>query len=340
MGFTDKQIAGLHRPLSENHIRTRQTPTGKDISYIEGWHAIAEANRIFGFDGWSRETLESKCVMARENRGTYCAVYTSKVRITVHAGDRVIIREGHGTGEGKAASPGEVHDTALKTAETDATKRALATFGKPFGLSLYLSAKKAEPRSSSRALRKQHLSSADAAREPVWGVHHSIHEQQVTGAVGQRGVASVEAVADLPRIPRGPSIATSEHIGAAPDVSPTNQSAGLDNSPATMHPIDKSELAVALPRRYRDKEHLRYVAAQPCLICSRTPSDAHHVRFAQPKGLGLKSSDEFTVPLCRIHHRQLHASGNEVLWWNDLDVDPLPIAEGLWQESLQKRRSR
>ena len=80
-------------------------------------------------------------MLARENRGSFLAVYTARVRISVHAGGATIIREGHGSGEGRSASPGEVHDIALKAAETDATKRALATFGKPFGLALYGSAK-------------------------------------------------------------------------------------------------------------------------------------------------------------------------------------------------------
>ena len=114
---------------------------GRELSYIEGWHAIAEANRIFGHDGWNRETVETKCVLSREIRGTFQAVYIAKVRITVRSADPVV-REGHGTGEAKGASPGEVHDIALKAAETDATKRALATFGKPFGLALYLNATK------------------------------------------------------------------------------------------------------------------------------------------------------------------------------------------------------
>ena len=98
---------------------------------------ISEANRIFGFDAWSRETVETRCVLARENRGSFVAVYVAKVRITVHADGATIVREGHGSGEGRGTSPGEVHDIALKAAETDATKRALATFGKPFGLELY-----------------------------------------------------------------------------------------------------------------------------------------------------------------------------------------------------------
>ena len=79
--------------------------------------------------------------------------------------------------------------------------------------------------------------------------------------------------------------------------------------------IDKSQLAIAEPKRLRDKVHLKFVASQPCLICGRQPSDPHHLRFAQPRAIGLKVSDEFTVPLCRGHHRQLHQAGNEVAWW-------------------------
>ena len=86
---------------------------------------------------------ESRCVLARENKGTFLAVYIARVRLTVQADGATVIREGHGTGEGRGTSPGEVHDIALKAAETDATKRALATFGKPFGLELYRGGKAA-----------------------------------------------------------------------------------------------------------------------------------------------------------------------------------------------------
>src|SRR5512141_2974246 len=137
MGFSTKQVQALRRNLDTRHVRTRQGSDGRALSYLEGWYAISEANRIFGFDGWSRETIESKCVLARENRGTFLAVYIARVRVTVYADGATIIREGHGTGEGRGTSPGEVHDAALKAAETDGTKRALATFGKPFGLELY-----------------------------------------------------------------------------------------------------------------------------------------------------------------------------------------------------------
>ena len=82
--------------------------------------------------------------------------------------------------------------------------------------------------------------------------------------------------------------------------------------------------------RLRDKEHCKYVATQPCAICGRTPAEAHHLRFAQPRALGRKVSDEYTVPVCRLHHRELHRYGDEASWWAGVGVDPLPIAVELW----------
>src|SRR6516165_4619968 len=137
MAFSARQVRALKRKPDHRHVRVRHAHDGRELSYLEGWYSISEANRIFGFDGWSRETLESKCVLGRENKGIFLAVYIARVRLTVQADGASIIREGHGSGEGRGTSPGEVHDIALKAAETDATKRALATFGKPFGLELY-----------------------------------------------------------------------------------------------------------------------------------------------------------------------------------------------------------
>jgi hypothetical protein len=84
------------------------------------------------------------------------------------------------------------------------------------------------------------------------------------------------------------------------------------------------------PPRKRSKAHLSFVRGQPCTICKQTPSDAHHLKFAQPIALGRKVSDEFTVPLCRSHHLALHRHGNERAWWADLKISPLPIANELW----------
>jgi hypothetical protein len=81
------------------------------------------------------------------------------------------------------------------------------------------------------------------------------------------------------------------------------------------------------------KTHLRFVALQPCLLCGRSPSDPHHLRFAQPRAMGRKNSDEFVVPLCRTHHRQNHQVGDEVSWWKQTNIDPLKVALRLWQVS-------
>ena len=110
---------------------------------------------------------------------------------------------------------------------------------------------------------------------------------------------------------------------------------------------DPSAASVILPRaatvrrrrvaaktiRLRDKEHCKFVATQPCVVCGRAPTDAHHLRFAQPRALGRKVSDEYTVPVCRLHHRELHRYGDEVSWWAGVNVDPLPIALELWRRS-------
>ena len=85
--------------------------------------------------------------------------------------------------------------------------------------------------------------------------------------------------------------------------------------------------------RLRDKEHCKFVAAHPCVVCGRTPAEAHHIRFAQPRALNRKVSDEYTVPVCRVHHRELHRYGDEVSWWAAVNIDPLPIAFELWQRS-------
>jgi hypothetical protein len=87
------------------------------------------------------------------------------------------------------------------------------------------------------------------------------------------------------------------------------------------------------PLRLRDRDHLKFVSAQPCLVCGRQPSDPHHLRFAQPRALSRKVSDEFTVPLCRSHHRELHRCGNEPAWWSRFGVDPLPVAAALWAQT-------
>jgi hypothetical protein len=94
--------------------------------------------------------------------------------------------------------------------------------------------------------------------------------------------------------------------------------------------VDKTVLALPTPRRIRDREHVKSVAKQACLVCGRSPADAHHRRFAQSPALGRRVSDEFTVPLCRGHHREVHRCGDEAAWWKSAGIDPTISARALW----------
>ena len=359
MPFTDQQTRQLKAKLDAQNVKTRKAG-GATLSYIEGWHAIAEANRIFGFDGWDRRTLFTNCIWTGTCERDHLAAYVAKVRIYVRAGDALIVREGSGTGEGKAPTPGQAHEIALKSAETDATKRALATFGNVFGLALYDreqagvrhpakakasegpwslrsatgadTASFAKPGEFVSALRQAMGQATDiAALFDLWG-HNVATVRELNGSRKKLGLeagfatalvahlkASAVALVKVGNDPAGEDLAAEPAESAEPRV-PERQK------------IDKSVLTISEPKRIRSREHLRFVARQPCLICGRTPSHAHHVRYAQSRGLSLKVSDEFTVPLCAIHHSENHTTGDERGWWERHDIDPLKIAHALWKE--------
>lgn len=138
MSFTDKQIQLLSEKLDAAHVRPPQQ-YGPKGDYLEGWHVIAEANRIFGFDGWSYETVDTKCVseaprkIGKQQKDGWGVTYTSRVRVVVQG----VVREDFGAGHGYDIDLGLAHESAVKEAVTDALKRALRTFGNPFGLALY-----------------------------------------------------------------------------------------------------------------------------------------------------------------------------------------------------------
>ena len=114
---------------------------------------------------------------------------------------------------------------------------------------------------------------------------------------------------------------------------PHSRNGGKSTKRARSKTIDKSVLALPEPRRIRDRDHVRAVAQYPCLICGRRPADAHHLRFAQSRALSRKVSDEYTVPLCRGHHRAVHHCGDEAAWWRNSGVDPVVAARALWLET-------
>ena len=194
-------------------------------------------------------------------------------------------------------SAGEAHDLALKIAETDGTKRAFATFGKPFGLALYRNGKTVL--SAPSAAQKQ----TDAGHRVNLPPDDTTPIPRPSRYYGRPQDLVTRDRARLHKLGTQPSMDASLVPASGSDLLP--------------HRIDQSVLTIAEPKRLRDKPHLRFVASQPCLICGRQPSDPHHLRFAQPRAIGLKVSDEFTVPLCRGHHRQLHQASNEMAWWEE-----------------------
>ena len=164
--------------------------------------------------------------------------------------------------------------------------------------------------------------------------------QRILGAKNRLVAADARQVEDV-FAAKLASFAPATATGDAPARrSPSELVASVDRwapealeTPSGGREVDKSHLAHPEPRRVRDKEHVRFVAKQPCLVCGRRPSDAHHLRFAQHRALGRKVSDEFTVPLCRGHHREVHRSGDEAAWWSKAGIDPLGAARTLWTQT-------
>jgi hypothetical protein len=138
----------------------------------------------------------------------------------------------------------------------------------------------------------------------------------------------------LSELPSSDAAASSNDDPSVPQIEAPQVLATTESTdPGQAKGIDKSILTVAAPRRYRNREHLRYVAQQACLVCGRKPSDSHHLGFTQPRALGRKVSDEFAVPLCRGHHRAVHRSRDERAWWRQADIDPIKVARRLWRET-------
>lgn len=411
-GFSSKQLKKLSRPANPAHIYKRNRD-GRELSYIPGWVAISEANAVFGYAGWDRQTIHLEKIFDRSAHDSTICGYTARVRIVVRAGETVITREGSGFGYGVARLASDAHEKALKAAETDATKRALTTFGNRFGLSLYQGTKP-EPLPAGQNQRCHltllapdgSLLAGDLSPEAyAGGLRQLIEQAQQAAAVDRlihhndqalsslktgfpnlisrmgrhyvdilRELASNRIAAltrtstpakndapppacDEPHEPLSEtiSIATSqspenaqvlETASSLPDdqdksrpvlkAVPSNPKIPRTSRLSFGPSIDKSILTYALERRIRSKQHLSHVAAQPCVICAETPCHAHHITFAQPRGLALKVSDEFTVPLCAVHHNQLHHAPPERTWWKNQGVDPVAIAAKLWEDTLRR----
>jgi len=347
MSFNVHQHTQLRAKLRRRYVRTR-IQGGRQLAYLEGWHVIAEANRIFGFDCWDRRTLPPRCIWSNGNSEQTSVLYATTVRITVRAGQTVVMREGVGTGFGQAAHAEVAHEIALKAAETDATKRALATFGNPFGLPLY----DRRQRNVTRMRRKRRQTTSIAVRQKTSQANLSFRleiapEQSRTFFREQDWFdAAYAAVAGLPTLESlytfwNANKDVFKQLRLSPLVSRDMVETFIAALKARAQGFGrglKSDMSEPPPRhflipkeqRIRCKTHLTFVRTLPCLICGRQPAHAHHVKYAQQGALGLKVSDEFTVPLCALHHDSLHQAGNERSWWASQAIDPLPIAADLW----------
>lgn len=177
MTFHPDAIAALKAPLDPKSVASRQQG-GSQVQYIEGWHAIAEANRIFGFDGWNRETVDLQQLgEPYDNKnGNKVVNYRAKVLIVVldENGIGSVKREGCGFGQGIDRDLGQAHESAIKEAETDAMKRAFMTFGNPFGLALYdksrANVQAPKPPTITEDQRTELMALLDAANMPVAAV--------------------------------------------------------------------------------------------------------------------------------------------------------------------------
>ena len=341
MALSDKQAKALRAKLRHQHVKTRESH-GATVAYVEGWHVIAEANRIFGFENWDRQTQTPECLWSEVQRGQTVCFYSAKVRITVRSGDTLTVREGIGTGLGRSPQPEVAHEMAVKSAETDATKRALATFGNPFGLALYDRDQTfvTKPRDTGTVRSPPPVSSslslvlADDRTLGVTGIAAFI---EATRRELQKLASSEEVYAFWTR-----NLSTFIDVGRRDDNGAGTTLASalkerlreIGRSQSLVPAQERSALLIPKETRIRDRDHLTFVARQPCLVCGRRPAQAHHLKFAQPRAMSLKVSDEYTVPLCNGHHDALHKSGDERAWWARHGIiDPLKFAARLWAAS-------
>lgn len=341
MAFSAIQTKFLKAKLRRRHVKTRDV-NGETLSYVEGWHAISEANRIFGFGHWDRQTLTPHCHWTNQQSGQTVCFYSTKVRISVRTGDAVTVREGLGTGLGRSTRPDVAHDIAIKSAETDATKRALATFGNAFGLALY------DPEQAQvtriRTSGRQNGSTVELTVTGLDGKATKFSNPEAFTSDVLRQIDELTSIDDLSAfwMHNAASLRTLDRDLSARELAErlinTFKSRARDiveetapakdpvRPPAISDERTKTPFLFPKEKRIRDPAHLAFVRTQPCLICGRQPTQAHHLRFAQRRALGLKVSDEFTVPLCATHHDQLHRRGDEQAFWASHGV-PTPLQQ-------------
>jgi ERF superfamily len=181
------------------------------------------------------------------------------------------------------------------------------------------------PPEGSIALRNQLVSELEQFKEPgsltAWAHRALPLKNQLSTTDAQ----AVEDAFNVKLSQLGEVAPAAELKGQRPSIN--------DRGSERNEPGAQAVVVISKPVRERDREHLKFVAAQSCLICGRTPSDAHHIKFAEQRAMGRKVSDKFTVPVCRLHHRELHRRGNERAWWQKQGIEPLAVAAALWKQT-------
>jgi hypothetical protein len=209
------------------------------------------------------------------------------------------------------AAPGEASNTPLQGAE----RRALSERLRPPGISP----------TASETLRRQLISELE-----------QLGDEEALAGWAHRALPLKNrlAAADVEAVEASFAATLNQLEKVAPAAGPAKQEANGQHLASECSERGSKEVTVITkPVRERDRDHLRFVAAQPCLVCGRTPSDPHHVNFAEQQSMGRKVGDKFTVPVCRLHHRELHRRGHERVWWQCQGIDPLAIAAVLWSKT-------
>jgi hypothetical protein len=181
------------------------------------------------------------------------------------------------------------------------------------------------PPDASEKLCNQLISELEQLQDPEEFAYWAYRALALKNQLSARDAQAVEATFSARLMGLGES---------APVLGPEKRKSNRHRRRAPLsEPASKEVTVIGKPARERDRDHLRFVAAQPCLLCGRTPSDPHHIKFAEQRAMGRRVSDRFTVPICRLHHRELHRRGNEHAWWQKQAIDPLVIAASLWAKT-------
>ena len=349
----------VRKALGEQGIATLQTTIiDQDIQSVSLTTVLAHASGEWIASDWPVCTLSDMTAPRRMGAAlTYARRYALFTLVGIAGEDDLDAPDLAGQPAGRTDKPGNGADSKHRNGNgADPPLGRFATSRKPWSPPK----PPLEPERSA-ALRDQLLEEIKvlATQEQATAWAHKTMPAKNTITTVDCGVVEVAFVARMAELAdEGAADATPQIISehAVADVAAASgRKNGGGQSPfgSSMHPkdvasefgptehvnnavawhIDKSALTLNEPRRYRDRAHLRFVSAQPCLICGRRPSDAHHLRFAQPPAMGRRVSDEYVVPLCRSHHRVLHRHGDEAAWWKANKLDPAVVASELWQRT-------